>query len=75
MRNAGFNRWAEANNIVVLYPQTGAQAVNSCWDWWGYDDANYAKKSAPQMTAIVAMIERLAGGASVKPAAAPAVTR
>ena len=73
VRNAGYNRWADTNNIVVLYPQTGKGATNSCWDWWGYDDANYAKKSAPQMKAIVAMLDRLASGAppSVKPAMPP----
>ena len=47
----------------VLYPQTGKGAVNSCWDWWGYDDAIYAKKSAPQMTAIMAMMNELSRGA------------
>ena len=59
VRNAGYNRWADTNNIVVLYPQTGKGATHSCWDWWGYDDANYAKRSAPQMTAIIAMIDHL----------------
>ena len=63
VHNAGYNRWADANNIVVLYPQTGKGATNSCWDWWGYDHANYAKKSAPQMVAIMAMVEHLARGA------------
>ena len=63
VRNAGYNRWADTNNIVVLYPQTGKGATNSCWDWWGYDDANYAKKSAPQMTAIMAMVNELSRGA------------
>ena len=67
VRNAGYNRWADTNNIVVLYPQTGKGATNSCWDWWGYDDANYAKKSAPQMTAILAMVNALSRG---KPAPA-----
>ncbi len=68
VRNTGYNRWADTNNIVVLYPQTGKGATNSCWDWWGYDDPQYAKKSAPQMKAIVAMIDQLSGGAA-KPAA------
>ena len=71
VRNAGYNRWADTNNIVVLYPQTGKGAINSCWDWWGYDDANYAKKSAPQMVAIMAMVEQLARG-SKAPTPAPA---
>jgi hypothetical protein len=71
VRNAGYNRWADTNNVVVLYPQTGKGATNGCWDWWGYDDANYAKKSAPQMKAIVAMIDRLGSGTTaVKPAKA-----
>jgi len=64
IRKAGYNRWADTNNIVVLYPQTGKGATNSCWDWWGYDDANYAKKSAPQMSAIVAMMNQLSSGSS-----------
>lgn len=71
IRNAGYNRWAATNNIVVLYPQTGKGATNSCWDWWGYDDANYAKKSAPQMMAITSMIEHISRGlVSAKPALA-----
>lgn len=61
---AGYNRWAEANDIVVLYPQTGATAVNGCWDWWGYGSADHARRSAPQMAAIVAMVERLSAGAA-----------
>ena len=67
VRNAGYNRWADSNDIVVLYPQTGKGAVNSCWDWWGYDDANYAKKSAPQMTAIMAMVELISRGVPATP--------
>ena len=73
VRNAGYNRWAEANNIVVLYPQTSQKATNSCWDWWGYDDANHAKKSAPQMVAITSMVEQLSRGTvAAKPAPAAA---
>lgn len=60
----GYNRWADSNRIVVLYPQTGAPALHSCWDWWGYTGADYARKPAPQMGAIVAMVERLAGVAA-----------
>jgi poly(3-hydroxybutyrate) depolymerase len=64
-RHAGYNEWAEANDIVVLYPQTGPSAVNECWDWWGYTDAdlahNYHTQSGIQMAAVKAMIERVAG--------------
>jgi poly(3-hydroxybutyrate) depolymerase len=72
VRSTGYNRWADTNGIVVLYPQTGAGAINSCWDWWGYDSANYAKKSGPQMAAVKAMVDRLASG--TPPANLPAPT-
>lgn len=64
VRQTGYNRWADTNNIVVLYPQTSTAAVNSCWDWWGYDSADYAKKSGPQMAAVKAMVDHLASGAT-----------
>jgi len=70
-RNAGYNQWADTNHIVVLYPQTAPNSAgnpNGCWDWWGYDDANYAKKSGRQMAAIKAMVERVASGYSALPA-------
>lgn len=72
VRRTGYNRWADSNRIVVLYPQTSNAAVNGCWDWWGYDSANYAKKSGPQMAAVKAMVDRLAGGAPPPPATLPA---
>ena len=64
VRNTGYNRWADTNNIVMLYPQTSVSATNSCWDWWGYDSANYAKKSGPQMAAIKAMVDQVSAGSS-----------
>jgi poly(3-hydroxybutyrate) depolymerase len=64
-RYAGYNKWAESNDIVVLYPQTGADAVNQCWDWWGYTDPglehNYPTGSGLQMVAVKAMIDQVAG--------------
>ena len=75
VRNTGYNRWADTNNMVVLYPQTSTQATNSCWDWWGYDSANYAKKSGPQMAAIKAMVDQLSSGSvTPPPSALPAPT-
>lgn len=62
IRNTGFNRWADTNNIVVVYPQLGATATNQCSDWWGYDSANYAKKTGPQLKAMNDMVTRLASG-------------
>jgi poly(3-hydroxybutyrate) depolymerase len=62
---AGYNGWADANRIIVLYPQVAASTFmpfnpQGCWDWWGYTGADYAQKSGPQIRAIRAMLERLA---------------
>jgi hypothetical protein len=54
---AGYNRWAEANAIVVLYPQVLASQPrrsgdtyrlnpDGCWDFWGYTDAGEALSGA-----------------------------
>ena len=61
-RLTGFNGWAEANNIVVLYPQAAmvpspwynwfAGNPNGCWDWWGYTGADYLGRNAQQPSAI-----------------------
>ncbi|MBV7429146.1 MULTISPECIES: PHB depolymerase family esterase [unclassified Acidovorax] len=67
VRNTGYNRWADTNNMVMLYPQTSTAATNSCFDWWGYDNANYAKKSGPQMAAIKAMVDRVSSGGTTNP--------
>ncbi|MGB6054976.1 MAG: PHB depolymerase family esterase, partial [Burkholderiaceae bacterium] len=70
-KKTGYNRWADSNNLIVLYPQTAASSSgnpNGCWDWWGYDDANYAKKSGRQMVAIKGMVDRLASGTPALPA-------
>jgi poly(3-hydroxybutyrate) depolymerase len=64
--HAGYNEWADTNHLIVLYPQTLAttalpQNPKGCWDWWGYTDANYAKKSGAQISVVMAMVKRLAG--------------
>lgn len=64
-RNAGYNAWADANRIVVLYPQAAALSPmpnpKACWDWWGYDDPDYSLKSGRQLQAIKRMADRLTG--------------
>eukprot|EP01116_Phalansterium_solitarium_P024273 TRINITY_DN884_c0_g2_i1.p3 TRINITY_DN884_c0_g2~~TRINITY_DN884_c0_g2_i1.p3 ORF type:complete len:121 (+),score=25.55 TRINITY_DN884_c0_g2_i1:199-561(+) len=64
--HSGLNEWAEANNIVVLYPQAArSQAVpynpEGCWDWWGYTGADYATQLAPQIDTISNMLIALNG--------------
>ncbi|WP_420345509.1 hypothetical protein [Pelagibius sp.] len=70
-RTAGFNRWAESNRLVVLYPQSSTSPgnPNGCWDWWGYDDSAYHTKSGRQIKTVAAMAARL-GVAFVDPAPA-----
>jgi hypothetical protein len=60
---AGFNRWAEANGIVVLYPQAQASPGNprGCWDWWGYTGPLHATKDGAQPAAVHRMLLALAG--------------
>ncbi|MGH8806643.1 MAG: extracellular catalytic domain type 2 short-chain-length polyhydroxyalkanoate depolymerase [Noviherbaspirillum sp.] len=68
-QKTGFNRWADTNNIIVLYPQANVTAANpnGCWDWWGYDDVNFPAKSGGQMVAIKTMIDRIVSGNAAAP--------
>jgi poly(3-hydroxybutyrate) depolymerase len=73
-REGGYNRWADTNRLIVLYPQAIARwgwgpwpwptsfvyNPNGCWDWWGYTGATYATRYGPQVRAVDAMLERLA---------------
>jgi poly(3-hydroxybutyrate) depolymerase len=77
VREAGYNRWAETNRLVVLYPQVVASygwtgGVRSprfvfnprgCWDWWGYTGPLYPTRAGAQMRAVRAMLDRLAAPA------------
>ena len=63
-REAGYNRWADTNRLVVLYPQTIARwwwiyNPNACWDWWGYTGREYHTKDGAQIRAVKTMLERL----------------
>ena len=66
VREAGYNRWAEANALVVLYPQAIKRYSpfvfnpRGCWDWWGYTGAAYHTRAGPQIRAVKAMLDRLA---------------
>lgn len=54
VENAGYNEWAETNQMVVLYPQSAKGTGNpyGCWDWFGFTGSTYTSKSGPQMQAI-----------------------
>ena len=71
VRHAGYNRWADSNGIIVLYPQTISRSgfgvfsftyilnPNGCWDWWGYTGPQYHTHNGAQVRAVRAMIDRL----------------
>jgi poly(3-hydroxybutyrate) depolymerase len=62
VKESGFAEVADANRLIVLFPQAKASSVNphGCWDWWGYTRLDYLGKDAPQIKAIWAMVEQLA---------------
>ncbi|MEM1090487.1 MAG: PHB depolymerase family esterase [Pseudomonadota bacterium] len=66
IQQAGFNRWADALDLIIVYPQVKASSLApmnplGCWDWWGYTDAEYLAQSAPQIAALKATLDQLAG--------------
>lgn len=63
---AGYNEWAEANKLVIVYPQIVKNQIgnpNACWDWWGYSGPNYHTKKGPQMRLVMKLVEALRSGA------------
>eukprot|EP00026_Physarum_polycephalum_P011934 Phypoly_transcript_12184.p1 GENE.Phypoly_transcript_12184~~Phypoly_transcript_12184.p1 ORF type:complete len:316 (+),score=31.44 Phypoly_transcript_12184:135-1082(+) len=63
VKRAGYNGWAEANNIVILYPQAKKTTMNpkGCWDWWGYTGAAYASQLGVQITTVKNMVDYVTG--------------
>ncbi|KAJ8306982.1 hypothetical protein KUTeg_015066 [Tegillarca granosa] len=63
VQHAGYNKVADANNIIIMYPQVVKTTMNpnGCWDWWGYTDAKFDSKNGVQMRAIKAMVDRITG--------------
>lgn len=62
VREAGYNRWADSNRLIVLYPQVKASFFSNprgCWDWWGYTGTQYHTKNGSQIRAVKGMLDRL----------------
>ena len=66
---AGYNEWAQGNDIIVLYPQIQARQQlplnpRGCWDWWGeeYGGRAYHTQAGKQIKAVAEMINILTGG-------------
>jgi len=66
IRETGFLPLAQANNIVMVFPQikAGGANPNGCWNFWGYlgdaDNYQYATKQGKQMKAMAKMVEKTA---------------
>ncbi len=66
----GYNELADSNAMIVLYPQAEPSDPvpynpKGCWDFWGYSspdhaNPNFYSKDAPQMLAVMGMLQRLA---------------
>src|SRR5262249_55292904 len=74
VENTGYLRWADANDLLVLFPQTVVDPVDrfpwpsaaganveACWDWVGYYGSDFDRRSGVQMAAIARMIDRVVG--------------
>jgi poly(3-hydroxybutyrate) depolymerase len=73
--NTGYLPWADSNRILLLFPQAAPvfplANPNACWDWFNYDDANFARKNGRQMAAVKAMVDRLTGATGTPPPPPP----
>ena len=64
IEQSGYLPWAEANDIVLAFPQVEKSLVaplnpHACWDWWGYTGDDYLFRSGKQMTVLVEWINSL----------------
>jgi len=61
IEQSGYLPWAEANRIVLAFPQVVSSPANpiACWDWWGYTGANYRWRDGAQMKLLVDWIHGL----------------
>lgn len=75
VKNTGYNKWADTNKIIVLYPQVKADNTshstwssgslanpNGCWDWIGWYGANADQKGGTHMAGIVGMVNKITSG-------------
>lgn len=61
IQQSGYLPWAQANNIVLAFPQVVPGVANplACWDWWGYTGAQYPYRDGAQMTVLADWIRGL----------------
>lgn len=61
MEQSGYLPWAEANDIVLAFPQVVPGATNpyACFDWWGYTNESYLYRDGAQMSVLANWINSL----------------
>jgi len=61
IEGSGFDRWADTNRLIVLFPQVKANAGNAqaCWDWWGYTGDNFLSRDGSQIKVVNRMLNHL----------------
>jgi poly(3-hydroxybutyrate) depolymerase len=58
----GYNEWGQANNIIMLYPQSSNCCHSlSCWDFFGYTDSAFHTREGEQVKTVMNMLKKLAG--------------
>ena len=63
IEQSGYLPWADANDIVLAFPQVAPSPVNpmGCWDWWGYTGPDYRWRDGAQMKLLAYWVRSLAG--------------
>lgn len=61
VQHGGYQPWADANGIIILFPQAKANALNpkGCWDWWAYTGTAYSSNIGAQTLTVKRMIDAL----------------
>ena len=61
IQQSGYLAWAEANDIVLAFPQVVPGTLNphACWDWWGYTGPEYRWRNGKQMVVVTDWIKNL----------------
>ena len=64
IEQSGYLPWAEANGIVLAFPQVAKSLVApinpyGCWDWWGYACGEYLWRDGEQMSVLTDWLKNL----------------
>mgnify|MGYP001819825271 CR=1 FL=1 len=72
IEQSGYLPWAEANGIVLAFPQVEKSLVaplnpHACWDWWGYTGDDYLWRTGKQMRVLIEWIGELQNEPGLSP--------